>query len=254
MIAQLLVEAAQDLGAAIEERGVDAEAVEDAGKLDRDVAAADDQDGFRQGLEMERLVGGDGVACARNIGHDRVPARGDQNGARGDFAVAGLHGQRMRVGQLGAGLHDGDAGTLETGAIEALEAGVFRVLVGDQRRPIEARRRDAPAEARRILEVVAEAAGIDEELLRHATPDHASAAEAILLGNRHLGAVASSDARRAHPAGPAADDEEIEVELTHVPALASPGSLTFRQGGRSLWDWQSMRQCIAGVDRAARLG
>ena len=88
------------------------------------------------------------------------------------------------------------------------EAGDFRVLVGDQRRPIEARRRDAPAEARRILEIVAEAAGIDEELLRHTTPDHASAAEAILLGNRHLGgrlvlsAPQRSTRKRARPEHP----------------------------------------------------
>ena len=68
-VAQLLVEAAQDLGAAVEERRVDAEAVEDAGELHGDVAAADDQDGFRQAVEMERLIGGDGVAHARHLGH-----------------------------------------------------------------------------------------------------------------------------------------------------------------------------------------
>jgi len=46
MVAQLLVEAAKDLRGAVDERGVDAEAVEDGSELHRDIAAAGDQDGF----------------------------------------------------------------------------------------------------------------------------------------------------------------------------------------------------------------
>ena len=60
MIAQILVEAAQDLLAAIDEDRLDAETVEDAGEFDGDIAAADDADALRQALEMEGLVRGDG--------------------------------------------------------------------------------------------------------------------------------------------------------------------------------------------------
>ena len=137
-VAQLLVEAAQDLGAAVEERGLDAEAVEDAGELHGDVAAADDQDRLRQLSQVERLVGGDGVPGAGHVGHDGTAAGGDQDVAGRDPAAAGLHDHRVRVGELGAGVHDGDAGPLQAGAVEAFEARDLLVLVGDQGRPVEA--------------------------------------------------------------------------------------------------------------------
>ena len=62
---QILVEAAQDAVAAIDDRGVDAQPGEDRGELDRDIAAALDQDRMRQRLEIERLVGGDAEFGAR---------------------------------------------------------------------------------------------------------------------------------------------------------------------------------------------
>ena len=48
MLAHVVVEAAQDLLAAIDQRHLGAETVEDVGELDRDVAAALDQDALRQ--------------------------------------------------------------------------------------------------------------------------------------------------------------------------------------------------------------
>ena len=48
MLAHVVVEAAQDVVAAIDQRHLGAEPVEDAGELDRDVAAALDQDALRQ--------------------------------------------------------------------------------------------------------------------------------------------------------------------------------------------------------------
>ena len=48
MLTHVVVEAAQDILAAIDQRHLGAEAVEDAGELDRDVAAALDQDALRQ--------------------------------------------------------------------------------------------------------------------------------------------------------------------------------------------------------------
>ena len=239
VVAQLFVEAAQDLGAAVEQRGVDAEPAEDAGKLHGDVAAADDDDGLRQLLQMERLVGGDGMAGARHLGHGRSPAGGDQDDARGDLAVAGLQVERVRVGQLRARLQQRDAGPLQALLVEPLEARDLGVLAGDQARPVEARRRDAPAEAGRVLELVAEAAGVDQQLLGHAAADHAGAAEAILLRDRHLGAVPGGDARRPHPARPAADDEEVVVVFAHGSVLTT-SRRTKRKGARRGFVCQSI--------------
>src|SRR5262249_49275542 len=52
MAANLVVEAAQDVLAAIDQGYVRAEAVEDGGELERDIAAALDQNALRQLLEM----------------------------------------------------------------------------------------------------------------------------------------------------------------------------------------------------------
>ena len=78
-----------------------------------------------------------------------------------------------------------------------------------------------PAEAARVLEVVGEAAGIDEELLGHAAADDAGAAEPVLLGDGDLGAVARRNARRAHAARAGADHEQVEVGLGHCCPAAS---------------------------------
>ena len=93
-VAHVLVEAAQDLLAAVDQRRLDAEAVEDAGELDGDVAAADDQDRGRQLLQMERLVGGDGVLGAGQVRLHRMAAGGDQDGLGRDLAAVRGAGRR----------------------------------------------------------------------------------------------------------------------------------------------------------------
>jgi len=77
--------------------------------------------------------------------------------------------------------------------------------------PDERRVRRAPAVALRVLEFGPEARGIDQELLRHAAADHAGAADAILLGDHHAGAVARRDAGGPHAARSRADDEQIDL-------------------------------------------
>ncbi len=64
MLADVLVEAAQDVVAAIDHGHVGAEAGEDAGKFQRDIAAALDHDALRQLRQMKRLVRGDHVLDA----------------------------------------------------------------------------------------------------------------------------------------------------------------------------------------------
>ena len=65
-VAHILVEAAQELVAAVQQRDLAAEPGEDAGELDGDIAAADHQDALRQALEMEDLVRGDAELAAGN--------------------------------------------------------------------------------------------------------------------------------------------------------------------------------------------
>ena len=65
-IADVLIETAQYLLAAINERNVDSEPVEDVRKLQRDISAACDQDAPGQLVEMKRLVRGDAEIAAGN--------------------------------------------------------------------------------------------------------------------------------------------------------------------------------------------
>ena len=66
VLAHVVVEAAQDILAAIDQRHMRAQPGEDAGELDGDVAAALDHDAARQLRQMKRLVRGDGVLDAGN--------------------------------------------------------------------------------------------------------------------------------------------------------------------------------------------
>ena len=56
-IAYVFIEAAQDFGAAVVEGGIDAEAVEDAGKLYCDITATDDDCGLWKCVEVEGFIG-----------------------------------------------------------------------------------------------------------------------------------------------------------------------------------------------------
>ncbi len=212
MRAHVVVEAAQDVVAAIDQRHLGAEAVEDAGELDRDIAAALDQDALRQLLQMECLVRRDDVLVALDVlAHRRRAAGRDQDmlGAHGLAGGAELDG--VRIEQHRAALDDLDLGAIEIGGVGPLQPVDLLVLVGDQRRPVELRLGHCPAEARGILEFVGKARGIDQELLRHAAADHAGAADAILLGDHHARAIAGRNAGGAHAARTRADDEQIDL-------------------------------------------
>ena len=97
------VEARQDLAAAIDQRRLDAEAVEDVGELDRDVAAAGNDDRLRQDGQVERLVGEDAVLVAGQRRMRVGPAAGgDQDLVGGDGAVLALDADRVAVDEHGA--------------------------------------------------------------------------------------------------------------------------------------------------------
>ena len=69
---------------------------------------------------------------------------------------------------------------------------------------------DAPAVARRVLEVVAEVRRVDQQLLRDAAAMHAGAAEAVVLDNACARAVACRAAGAGHTARAAADHQKVE--------------------------------------------
>ena len=203
--------------AAIDQRHLGAEAVEDAGELHRDVAAALDQDALGQFLQVERLVRRDDVLEAGDLGAEmRRGAGGDQD-RLGAHRLAGreqAHG--VRVLEHGAALHDRDLGALQIGRVGRLEPGDLAVLVGDQRRPVERRLGQRPAVAGGVLELVGKARRIDQELLRHAAADHAGAADPVFLGHHDARAVAGRDPRGAHAARACTDDEQIDVVISHA--------------------------------------
>ncbi|MCY1551631.1 hypothetical protein D9M68_879740 [compost metagenome] len=63
------------------------EASKNGGELDRDIAAALDEDRVRQGRQVEGLVGGDGQLCAGDRGNEGRSASRHQNVAGGQFAI-----------------------------------------------------------------------------------------------------------------------------------------------------------------------
>ena len=216
-VAQILVEPAQDLVAAIDDRRLDAEVRENAGELHRDVAAAGDDDALRQARQIERLVRRDdvlepGIGLAEQgvppVAMRILPAVSVRPDLASCTALGPVTVARSSISSTPA--------VPSADAVRGLEPRNLLVLGRDQCRPVEVRLADRPAEAARILEVVGEAAGVDEQLLGHAAADDAGAADAILLRDGDLGAVAGRDARRAHAARAGADHEQIVVELGHA--------------------------------------
>ena len=213
---QIHVEAAEDLGAAIDQRRLDAKAVEDVGEFDGDVAAAADGDRLRQFRQVKGLVGGDAMFVAGQCAVlGRAAAGGDQDLVGGDGAVLRLKPDRVAVDQRGTRLQGFAAGALHILAVETFEPGDLAILVGDQGRPVEACLRHGPAIASRVLEMFGKLRGVDEQLLGNAAADDAGAAETVFLGDADLLAEGRRDAGRAHPAGTAADDEEVVVVSAH---------------------------------------
>ena len=195
---------------------MDAEPGEDRGELHADIACSNDHDALGQALELKAFVGSDEVLRTRELGNHRVAAGGDQNCPRADwrFTVGELH--RVFVFEHGAGEHELDARLLERASIDAVQPVDLAMNVADQRRPIEAQIATAPAEIARVGKGVGIPAAVDEQLLRHAAADHAGAADAIFLGDGHLGAKLCRESPGTHAARTCPDHEQIAVVATHL--------------------------------------
>ena len=95
----------------------------------------------------------------------------------------------MGVDHLGALFDQLDARLVEIGAIDRGEARDLALLGRHQRRPIETRRPDAPAEPFGVGKIVGEAARVDQQLLGHATANDAGSADAEFLRDDDFRAV-----------------------------------------------------------------
>jgi hypothetical protein len=127
----------------------------------------------------------------------------------------------MRRNNFGATPKNLYAGLGQHALVDAIQARDLAVLVGQQRRPVEARLTDRPAEGARDLEVLAEMRRVGEELLRDAADVDAGAAEAIGFGDRDLGSVGCGDPARANATGAASYGEEVVIELQRCATSGS---------------------------------
>ncbi len=214
--AHIVVEAAQDIGAPVDQGRLDAQAGEDPRELHRDIAAACDQDAFGQFGQVEGFFGGDGVFDALQAFRlPRAAARSDQDLLGGEGLVLADDLDRMGVLQHGAPMNQLHPGLAQVGGVDARQAGDLDVLGLQEGRPVEPGVVEGPAVALGDLERVADLGGHDHEFLGHTAPDDAGAADAVLFGHRDLLAAQGGQARGANPAGAGADDEEVVV-VVHV--------------------------------------
>ncbi len=208
----LAVEAAQKQFAAIDQVRLAAQPVEDAGKLHRDVAAAQHQETPRHALQIEHLVGRHRQFATGEVGHPGPAADGHQNlggaeGAAVDLDAVGIDHPGPAVDQL-------DPGVVQQPAVDLVETLDLAHLVVAQRGPVEARRLgQAPAEASGVFEGVVEMGGIGIEFLGHATHVHAGAAQIAVFGNGHSGTGCRCSAGSAHPTGAGTNHEQVIVEV-----------------------------------------
>src|SRR5258706_2776633 len=209
-LADFAVEAAQQPLAAIGKRALHAEAVEDGGEFERDVAAAHDQRALRQALEVERVVGGDRMPAPGDRRHHRRRAGGDQNVFRRVALAVQLH--RVRIYYGGAPAQDLDPCHREHALVHAVEPRDLLVLVPQQGRPVKARRAGRPAVGLRDLELFAPVRRVREKLLRYAADVDAGAAEEMRFGDGDFDALGGRDAAGAHAAGTAAYGEKVVIE------------------------------------------
>ena len=137
-VAQLHVEVAQDLVAAIEHGHRDAEPIEDRGEFHADIAGADDGDAGRQLLQLETLVGADQMLLAGNVGHHRMAAGSHQDGLGRQRLVAVGELDLVRTHQRGAGEKLVDPGRVQDAGIDPVQPVDLAPDIMDQRRPVEA--------------------------------------------------------------------------------------------------------------------
>ena len=149
-VAEIAVEIAQDLLAAMDHGDLDAKPGEDRSELHADIAGTDDHDAFRQAFELEAFIRGDEVLRAGDLGDHRMAAGGDQDGLGPHRGVPASDPHRMLIFKRGVGEDEIDARLLQRTRVSGVQPVDLAMDVADQSRPVEPQGLIAPAEGRRI--------------------------------------------------------------------------------------------------------
>ncbi len=147
--AQIVVETAQRQRLAHHDMHLAAQAREDGGELDGDVAAAQQHHALRPLGQEERVVGDDAVFAAGELRRPRAAAGRDDDAFGADDPAADI--EPVRVDEGRRRLEALYARAVQQARIDAVEPPDFGVLVGDQRLPVMPAGRELPAEAARLL-------------------------------------------------------------------------------------------------------
>ena len=226
MGAHVLVKAPQQVRAAIDQGHIDTQAMENAGELHGDIAAPHNDDRLGQLRQVESFLRSDHMLYALDLsGPNGTAARGDQHLGRGHRAglVPARDFQGVRIEEPGRTQQKVGPRLREVGGIDAGEPGDLLVLRGEKSLPIKTDVPGGPSIALGGLELSGELGGIDHELLGHAATHDACAPDAILLGDRHLGAGHGREPGRADSSRAGADDEEVVVVIGHKGLRISRG-------------------------------
>src|SRR5262249_16298138 len=135
---------------------------------------------------------------------------GDQDLCGRDSLLADRDG--VAIHQPAAAHMQLHAGAIEQSEIDAVQSIDLLLDIVAQGRPGMGRARGGPAVSHGVLELVGKLRTIDEEFLGHAAPDHAGAADPVILKNAHARAVAGRDPRGPHAARTCADDEKVVIK------------------------------------------
>ena len=218
MAANLLVEAAQEELATVDQGDLAPEPGQDTGELDADVAAPDHREALRQTLQVKGLVRGDGVLDAGDLRPVRPASGRHQDVLGADLAphpVAEIDLHPVRVDQTRPTLEEFHTCAFEQPAVDPVQPLDLPVLVGEETRPVESGLASRPAETGSLPVVVGEPRGAHQELLRHAADVHTRAAQVAGLGDCHPRAVAGRHPGGAHTARTCADHEKVVVVVRH---------------------------------------
>ncbi|MNN26122.1 hypothetical protein D3C81_1396210 [compost metagenome] len=221
MGAHRLVEAAQEALAAVQQRGLRAQTVEDRGELDGDIAAADHQYALGQLLEIEGFVGGDRQLAPGDLRHLRPAADSDQD-VLGAVALA-VHLDLMGAKNARMPFQQGDAAVDQQVAVDAVEALDLAVLVGNQGAPVEMPFFQGPTVTCGLLQFVRDMRAVHQQFFRHAADVDAGATQVAAFGHCHFCAEARRKARCAHTARPGTNHEQIKI-VGHFSLLARPSA------------------------------
>ena len=186
----------------------------DAGELQRNVAAADEQHARRQHVEVKKVVTNRDVLFTANPQGHGLGAGGDHDVAAFQLLIAypehgGAHKPRVTV-------KAGDAGLLEAHTPRRRPRCGEAILEPDQRRPINADSPRLDPLARHATRPVHRIGRTDEHLLGITAPQGARTTVWVVIHKRHLptGLAARRCNRCASDAG--SDDDKIEL-LCHTP-------------------------------------